>query len=43
MIKIIRKGYFDLTKNHTLFFECDDCGCLWMADDTEYKQKDYYM
>ena len=40
-MKIIRKGYFDLTKNHTLFFECSACACLWVADDTEYDQKDY--
>ena len=40
-MKIIRKGYLELTKNNTLFFECGFCGCLWIADDTEYQQKDY--
>lgn len=40
-MKILREGYKDLTKNHALFFECGACGCLWIADDTEYEQIDW--
>ena len=38
-MKIIRQGHFELPKNAPLLFECNTCGCLCIADDTEYYKR----
>ena len=42
-MKIIKEG--DKSRLHTIIrFECDKCGCVFEADETEYKTgyTDYY-
>ena len=44
-MKIIRQGNKELADNkrkRTLTFQCNDCYCIWTADNTEYNCADQY-